>query len=285
MKTVVTHSGPFHADDVAAIAILKMIYDIEVVRTRDPKVIKKADIVVDVGGVYDMATNRFDHHQLDYTGSREGVPYASAGLVWNKFGDLLVSCKSCKDVIDTKLMQNIDANDVGLDGYDCGISEAISGFNPNWNENANFDDCFLQAVEFFTVILKNLIKSIEAELEAKKEIISVGVGNILVLNKWLPWKKTVVNDLPNILLVVSPDQVNGWTLQVAPVDMDSFDSRIMLPKNWAGLRDKELNIVTGVYDCVFCHKGLFICGNKTFFGIMSMARKALEFHKESKLRR
>ena len=32
-------------------------------RTRDPALLDTCDIVVDVGGVYDPAKNRFDHHQ------------------------------------------------------------------------------------------------------------------------------------------------------------------------------------------------------------------------------
>lgn len=33
------------------------------IRTRDPAVLDTCDVVVDVGGVYDPAKNRFDHHQ------------------------------------------------------------------------------------------------------------------------------------------------------------------------------------------------------------------------------
>ena len=34
-----------------------------VCRTRDPKVLEQCDVVVDVGGVYDPDTHRYDHHQ------------------------------------------------------------------------------------------------------------------------------------------------------------------------------------------------------------------------------
>ena len=36
-------------------------------RSRDPLELEKCDIVVDVGGVYDVAKNRFDHHQRFFT--------------------------------------------------------------------------------------------------------------------------------------------------------------------------------------------------------------------------
>ncbi len=38
-----------------------------VFRTRDPALLAVCDIVVDVGGVYDPATHRYDHHQRSVT--------------------------------------------------------------------------------------------------------------------------------------------------------------------------------------------------------------------------
>lgn len=37
------------------------------VRSRDPDVLAQCDIVIDVGGVYDAAALRFDHHQREFT--------------------------------------------------------------------------------------------------------------------------------------------------------------------------------------------------------------------------
>jgi uncharacterized UPF0160 family protein len=34
------------------------------IRTRDASKLSECDIVVDVGGVYDPATHRYDHHQV-----------------------------------------------------------------------------------------------------------------------------------------------------------------------------------------------------------------------------
>lgn len=64
---IATHNGKFHADEVFAVSLLKRLdrfADAEVVRTRDPEVLKTADVVVDVGGQYDPATHRYDHHQV-----------------------------------------------------------------------------------------------------------------------------------------------------------------------------------------------------------------------------
>ena len=51
MKTIATHSGVFHADDVFAIAGRKLVCpDAKIIRTRDPDMIEEAHETFDVGG-------------------------------------------------------------------------------------------------------------------------------------------------------------------------------------------------------------------------------------------
>jgi uncharacterized UPF0160 family protein len=48
-----THSGSFHADEALGCWMLKSLpqyADAEIVRSRDPEVLKDLDIVIDVGG-------------------------------------------------------------------------------------------------------------------------------------------------------------------------------------------------------------------------------------------
>lgn len=60
---VVTHGGGAHRDEFLACAMLTLKYpDIHIIRTDDPSKIAAADIVVDVGGVYDPQRKRYDHH-------------------------------------------------------------------------------------------------------------------------------------------------------------------------------------------------------------------------------
>ncbi|HTV22787.1 MAG TPA: MYG1 family protein, partial [Polyangiaceae bacterium] len=68
---VATHSGPFHADEVFACALRRVFLcqPVEVVRTRDLAVIAEVDLAVDVGGEYEPARGRFDHHQRAYQGA------------------------------------------------------------------------------------------------------------------------------------------------------------------------------------------------------------------------
>ncbi|RKZ62152.1 MAG: MYG1 family protein, partial [Gammaproteobacteria bacterium] len=164
-KTIATHNGNFHADDVFSIAALKCVLpSFKLIRTRDSELIAKADIVVDVGGEYDSDADRFDHHQRGGAGEREnGIPYSSFGLIWQKYG--LEICQGNQDVanaVDAGLVSTIDAIDCGhVEGISQGISlsQTISMFNPTWQEDSHFDTCFDEAVDFASRVLTRFIAS------------------------------------------------------------------------------------------------------------------------------
>ncbi len=84
---VATHNGSFHADELIGCMILSFIEpNLSIIRSRDPEVLNEADYIIDVGGKYDLEKN-FDHHPSEFTLARENqIKFASAGLVWKKFG-------------------------------------------------------------------------------------------------------------------------------------------------------------------------------------------------------
>lgn len=285
-KTIATHNGNFHADDVFSIAALKNIFpSSKLIRTRDVELIAKADIVVDVGGEYDADTDRFDHHQRGGAGEREnGIPYSSFGLIWKKYG--VEICQGNQDVakaVDSGLVSAIDALDCGhVEGvYDgVSLSQTISMFNPTWQEDGDFDACFDEAVDFASRVLTRFIASANGGISAKA-IVAKAVENaedprVIVLEKYTPWKRTVHALSEEALYVVYPSQTGQWRIQTVPVELGSFDDRKSLPKQWAGLSDKELKEVTGIDDAMFCHNGLFIAGAESFESTMEMAAIALQ---------
>ncbi|MGN1281994.1 MAG: MYG1 family protein [Succinivibrio sp.] len=125
---IATHNGTFHADETTACAILTYLFEnSSIIRSRDPDELEKADIIIDVSNQND--DKHFDHHSKDFTLCRDnGVKYATAGLMWKKFGkDYLKSIAkneltftpSAKVIeeafkrIDTDVMTMIDLNDNG----------------------------------------------------------------------------------------------------------------------------------------------------------------------------
>ena len=115
----ITHSGKFHADEVMATVILEKIMPVNLLRISKVPKTNPNIIVFDIGG------GKFDHHQENKNGEREnGIPYASAGLIWKEFG-LEIIKKFAADTqnldynrifqnIDQKLIQGIDAIDNGV---------------------------------------------------------------------------------------------------------------------------------------------------------------------------
>ena len=69
-QVIGTHCDAFHCDEVTACTMLlytnKYVEPL-IVRTRDQSVLDTLDIIVDVGGVYDVEKLRFDHHQKTFT--------------------------------------------------------------------------------------------------------------------------------------------------------------------------------------------------------------------------
>jgi uncharacterized UPF0160 family protein len=285
-KTIATHNGNFHADDVFSIAALKTIFpSFTLIRTRDLALISKADVVIDVGGEYDPATDRFDHHQRGGAGEREnGIPYSSFGLVWQKYG--LEICGGNQDIansVDSGLVSTIDAIDCGyVKGVSEGISlsQTISMFNPTWQEESHFDTCFDEAVEFASRVLTRFIASATGGISAKvivaKAIEDAEDPRVIVLEQYTPWKRTVHALSEDALYMVYPSNSGDWRIQTVPVEPGSFEDRRSLPKAWAGLSDKALQEVTKIDDAMFCHNGLFIAGAASFESTMKMAAMALQ---------
>lgn len=83
---IATHNGTFHADETTACAILTYLFEnSSIIRSRDPEELEKADIIIDVSNQNDE--KHFDHHSKEFTLSRDnGIKYATAGLMWKKFG-------------------------------------------------------------------------------------------------------------------------------------------------------------------------------------------------------
>ncbi|NVK73440.1 MAG: MYG1 family protein [Oceanospirillaceae bacterium] len=284
---IATHNGNFHADDVFAVAALKQIFSsIELIRTRNLDVIAKADMVLDVGGIYDADTNRFDHHQKGGAGAREnGIPFSSFGLVWQKYGvEICGGNEEIANSLDKNLVSAIDAIDCGhVEGVQTGISlsQTISMFNPTWQEESDVDACFEEAVAFASRILTRFIAAASGGVNAKaivaEAIEKAADPRVIVLEQYTPWKTTVLRLSKEALFMVYPSQTGQWRIQTVPVELGSFEDRKKLPAPWAGLSDKELQDVTGLDDAMFCHNGLFIAGCASFENTMKMAEMALDY--------
>lgn len=294
---IITHSGTFHADDIFACATLaifinKQNKEFEIIRTRDLEIIKTGDYVVDVGGLYDRENNKFDHHQSEGAGhhiSINDIPYASFGLVWEKFGESISGSKEIAEKIEKKIVLPVDAVDSGVSimekkfegifNYD--IGQVFNSFVPSWNEvNVKTDDMFLEAMFFAKKILEREIIRTKSKLEAKKLVIE-GYQNavdkrIIEFKNYYPWKEFIA-DFPEPLFVITPREEGKWQAEaVFEGDPYFMKRKKYFPSSWAGLRDEEFEKVSGVPDVVFCHAHCFLIVAKSHEAILKLVKIALE---------
>lgn len=298
VTTACTHSGSFHADDVFATALLKLRFDDDIVvtRTRDPEVIAGADIVYDVGGVFDPAKQRFDHHMADFPRRDDGRPYSSVGLIWSQFGVEILSLLSgrvlpireLQDIaseIDRDFVAPIDLIDNGVTAPTAtDITVAIDLFNPTWLANSSdeaVDAAFFTAVEFARGVLLRMFDDKFAEYHAETEVHEAAMASedprLLHLARSVPFRSAVHRlGLKDLLYVVSPSGNKGnWGVTAVSVEPNSFVNRKDMPAAWAGLTDDQLRKETGVPDAIFAHRSRFfaVAGSRT--GALALAEAAL----------
>jgi len=264
---VATHSGPFHADEVFAYALLRVFLgeELELLRTRDPVLIARADIAIDVGGEYDPPHRRFDHHQRAYHGS-----LSSAGMVldWLEHTGKLpapLAAQLRRDWVDF-----IDAVDNGRrspgGGVPC-ISLIVAVLAEQALSPADFDARFLEAVAMCEGVLRGLCAMEHRGQEASSAVVAAmqraeaAGSRVLVFDRHYKWKRAYFEHggaHHTSDYVLFPDDEGGWRLLGVPDDAGGFGLKRPLPAEWAGLVDDELSTVIGVAGAKFCHKNRFI---------------------------
>lgn len=284
----ITHGSLFHADEVLATAILgHVIPNLFVARVYNvPKVLDPSVIV------YDIGNGPYDHHQRVGNGERDnGVPYASAGLIWRRYGHEV--CKNTADpedvweYVDRFLVQGVDASDNGVlpaikyQAQAMSVAQIVSGFYPVWDADMTpdvrgltaADYAFVRAVEFVSTILDNTIKFADAKARAKyrvEEAIDNAEDGVMVLSQYMPWKECLLKNTSakaaDIRVVVYPDKRNGYAWCTVP-------HRAEAPDAWRGLNGEALQEVTGCKTAVFVHTGGFLGGARALEDSISMAKR------------
>lgn len=177
-QTVIgTHSGVFHCDEILACFMLQQLPKYEkatIVRSRDESVLKNCSIVVDVGSVFDVEKQRYDHHQKtfqhtlgslrpEFAEKFSKVRLSSAGLIYTYFGEDVIrhlvkqfkgdeitdQClRSVYEKVYENFIQEIDGIDNGVPQHpdepvyriSTHLSARVGHFNSQWNSSDEFDE-------------------------------------------------------------------------------------------------------------------------------------------------
>lgn len=305
-KTVITHNGLFHADETFGTAFLSLLLgsEVRVVRTRNPAQIEQAYVALDVGGVYDNAKLRYDHHQRDFLDVHEGtsIKLAACGLIWRHFGTCLITklhpeldieqVKSLWQSVDEAICRPVDLQDNGqgtfkVDGAEAQaltVSMMVAAFNQQDIYSPAQDEAFMRVVEILKEYILNFLRSEANKLQLLKEAeeaVKAQLGSrVLVLDKFLPYREAVLKanaEGGQFDLVTYP--ANGqWNIQTVPVDDSTenfYSQRVSLPQRLWGLTGPDASKESlGGSALVFCHKTGFLAAVKA--DTAEAARKAAE---------
>lgn len=285
---IVTHDGPFHSDDVLSTVILREILEGTINRTRKNELIEAADIIYDVGGIYDRNIGRFDHHFRSRPKRPSGESYSTLGLIWKEFGRQYIAKLTGLDINNESedidlIWSQIDENFIkSIDMYDNGegqipnhftLAYALENFNPNWDDNDTHNKKFWMAVNTASHIFKQIVLTHKSIIHAKKVIESSTVidDQILYLNELCPWQKWIFDlGMTEIKFVIYQhrDKVNPETgeteqqfrVQAVPTAPRGKVPRRSFPEEWGGLSGDALEQLSGINGITFCHKYLYLAG-------------------------
>lgn len=264
----VTHAGNFHADDVFSTVLLEGIFgDIKLIRLKEYQ---------DDGTkiAYDIGSGKFDHHQVDAKKRSNGMHYCSFGLLWQEYGLEYLKKWGVENpeetfkVVEYLFVESIDAFDNGEFRIDSDfniytVSTLIELYRPKYGFLDDEDACFLEAVHFARNIFALIIQEAEAKVKIidriKKEMPQIK-DRILILKEYIPYEYALfhLGIDKDIDFVVYPSNRGGYAAHTVPTKYKGFKSKVSFKKDWAGLRDQELQQVSGITTARFCHRSLFL---------------------------
>ncbi len=266
MTLVATHSGPFHADDVVALALIRSFWDPEaqVVRSRKSEDHERADIVIDVGSSYAPENRRFDHHQRSYEGA-----LSSAGMVLNWLENEKKLSERLAQRLRDKLVDYIDAVDNGRRTPEADVP-CLPAIVAQLSEAASSEEEWLEAYLGAAQLVQSLIcgmdigfnKEIAAEdavMKSMAEAMDAG-RSVLFLDQYYKWKPAyfALGGAEHPTEYVLFPGNDSWRIVAIPPELNSMDEKRSFPEEWAGLENEELSRVIGVEGARFCHKNRFI---------------------------
>lgn len=319
-KILVTHNGVFHADEVMVTSVLLNLYgedNVAIVRTSINKIDKYINDENAI--IYDIGNGKYDHHNQIAKRSN-GIPYSSIGLIWKDFGKDLIQKIAIQmgindfnivnrvfNVIDTILIQGIDANDNGYKSPDYvkgsvnyfTISNMVFTFNTIsydggvknvLKQELNFKKAVDICSQILIATIRKYLDGANSEAILQELIRTRKNKHILVLNKFIPWIGYVTKNVDDIWYVIFPSTreegewnmqaVPAWNMQAVPANTNIRELRHPVPQAWWGKDTKSevtLAEVTSVEEATFCYKGNgFLTAAKGLDAILKLANMAVE---------
>jgi uncharacterized UPF0160 family protein len=302
-------SGPFDSSTVLSVYFLRKsghFKDCLLVRTCDPWLVKCSRVVVNMGGIYDRKTFRYDHRARDFHETmtdRGGVLLGPAGLIYKQFQNEILTEIFESHHHPMNLHSDAARNKLGtmmysryVRAFDC-IAHGIPFF-PEGTELF-----FYPTTTIFTRIeMWNTMGTIEVALDAIDREFSAMLftthdsnfpawplvraafqsrehPQILVLDQALPYHSALNamemsgGSVSRIWFVVHPKlNKDEWAVETVGVSYNDRTPRKDLP--FAGMEGEELRRKSGIAGAIFVHRGAFVAHFETKEQAVSFARLA-----------
>lgn len=286
-KTMIlcTHNGSFHADDIFAYTILSTVFPNNILmRTRDKELWNKADIVFDVGMVYDPENKKYDHHMKNPPQRPDGSLYSSAGLIWKFYGMDYLKIKNFEtnfnneilekiwEKIDKKIIKVIDAIDVGeMIPRDVSIEKLIDMENPEKAGNTsitekqgNVDDyyyAFLRVSQIVNNFFQNSVKRefkkmlfIEYFMEQYNKAED---KRVIYCEQFGDATRHINENNLETLFIITKRNDNDYMINCVPPADNMYAQKLPLPVEFAGKKEEELPELSGIKGLKFVHNNRF----------------------------
>lgn len=257
---------------------------------------------------FDHHQTGFEESMNSLANYKWNTKLSSAGLVYLHFGkdviSVLTNLSKDSNLVQTlyekvyeMLIEEIDAYDNDIAQYDgvpkyhitTTLVSRVQDLNPAWNAvNPDVEEAFAKALnlcgsEFVDKV--NYFKDVWipghniVEEAVKHRFIVHSSGHIIVflhcrslLEEHLFDIEAEHNICGKIKFIIFQGKNSEWWVQCVPESLGSIQNRLVLHKDWCGLRDQTLCKVSGIPDCIFVHPSGFIGCNKTFKGALEMAK-------------
>lgn len=300
VRHLLTHDGPFHADEVLATAVLATLWpEAAIIRTRNRAQLSAAcadpaTIVYDIGGQCAPGSRVFDHHQADPPRRADGTVFSAFGLIWRAFGHAWLRRIGIGDPLVNETHAAMDAGFVtAIDLIDNGglsatapgpvgavtLPTLLSDLLPEGDDPAELDAGFAAAVEMARPILIARAQRIARMVAAQQEIAVLIAAQrddpVLELPRGMPFARAVqAGGAAHLRFVLHP-RAQEWVLYAIEASDGVDELRCPFPEAWSGLENEALAAVSGVADAVFCHRNRFLAVARSRAGAREMARRAL----------
>ena len=109
------------------------------------------------------------------------------------------------------------------------IPNLITLYNSRWDEEANQDKYFLEAVRFAENLLIKIVEDENSKQRAKDKVdeaIEKAENQIMILDRFMPWKDILIESknpkATEILYVIFPSNRDGYNVYCVPKEIRKF---------------------------------------------------------------